>query len=111
MRVLEIYEEASGQRLNNDKIAIFFSRNMDENSRTRILQILGVPALLRYDKYLSLPALVGRSRVREFQNLTDRVGNRVSNWKTKFLSQVRKEILFKAVVQAIPTYNMSIFLL
>jgi hypothetical protein len=72
---------------------------------------VGVSTSQRYDKYLGLQALVGSSRVREFQNLTDRVGNRVSNWKTNFLSQARKEILLKAVVQAISIYSMSIFLL
>jgi hypothetical protein len=35
----------------------------------------------------------------------------VSNWKTKLLSQAGIEILLKAVVQAILTYSMSIFLL
>jgi hypothetical protein len=33
----------------------------------------------------------------------------MNNWKTKFLSQAGKEILLKAVVQAIPTYSMSVF--
>lgn len=64
-----------------------------------------------YDKYLGLPTLVGKSRVREFQHITDRVPKRALDWKVKFLSEVRKEILIKAVLQAIPTYNMSIFLL
>jgi hypothetical protein len=109
-RILEVYEQALGQRLNNDKNAIFFSRNMDENTRTIILQIVGVPTSQRYDKYLGLLALVGRSQVWEFQILTKRVGKRVSDWKRKFLSQAGKEIMLKAVIQAIPTYNMSIFL-
>jgi hypothetical protein len=39
------------------------------------------------------------------------VWKRLHDWKTKFLSQAGKEILLKAVIQAIPTYSMSIFLL
>ncbi|XP_042974614.1 uncharacterized mitochondrial protein AtMg00310-like [Carya illinoinensis] len=31
------------------------------------------------------------------------------NWNTKYLSQVGKEILLKAIVQAIPTYSMGLF--
>jgi hypothetical protein len=41
----------------------------------------------------------------------ERARERVNNWKVKFLSQAEKEILLKAVVQAIRTYTMSIFLL
>ncbi|XP_059458257.1 uncharacterized protein LOC132187840 [Corylus avellana] len=65
----------------------------------------------RCDTYLGLPALVGKTRVREFQFLKDKVKRRVSDWKTKLLSQAGKEVLLKAVVQGIPTYSMSIFLL
>jgi hypothetical protein len=39
------------------------------------------------------------------------VRRRVTDWKTKLLSQAGKEILLKAMVQAIPTYSMSIFLI
>lgn len=35
----------------------------------------------------------------------------LQDWKRKFLSQARKEILLKAVIQAIPTYSMTVFLL
>jgi ribonuclease HI len=109
--LLETYEKAFGQRLNKDKTAVFFSRNTTQIVREEMLRLVGVPASQRYDTYLGLPALVGKSRIREFQMLKDRVKRRVSDWKTKLLSQAGKEILLKAVIQAIPTYSMSIFLL
>jgi hypothetical protein len=109
--LLETYEKGSGQRLNKDKTSIFFSRNTSQEDRRCILQLSGLPAAQRYDKYLGLPALVGQSRIREFQGIIDRVRGRVLDWKVKFLSLAGKEILLKAIVQAIPTYSMSIFLL
>ena len=97
--------------MNKDKTSIFFSRNTIQKVKDLILSVVGVPASQRYDTYLGLPMLVGRSQIREFENLKEKVRRRVTDWKTKLLSQAGKEILFKVVVQAIPIYNMSIFLL
>jgi hypothetical protein len=109
--ILELYERASGQMLNIEKTMVFFSHNTCDSNKEIILRLVGVPATQRYDKHLGLPALVGRSRIREFQFIKDRVSKRVNDWKTKFLSQASKEVLLKAVVQAIPMYSMSMFLL
>jgi hypothetical protein len=38
------------------------------------------------------------------------VKRKITDWKTKFLSRARNEVLLKAVVQAIPMYIMNIFL-
>ncbi|GLT55032.1 hypothetical protein SLA2020_281860 [Shorea laevis] len=109
--VLSHYELASGQRLNLEKTSIFFSKNTPLIARTQILQASGVQASNRFEKYLGLPALVGRSRRRAFMSVKDRIWCRISNWKNKLLSQAGKEILLKAVAQSIPTYTMSVFLL
>lgn len=71
----------------------------------------GISASQRFDTYLGLPTLVGRSRISEFQSIIVRVKRRINDWKTQFLSQAGKEILIKAFLQAIPTCSMSIFLL
>lgn len=100
-----------GQRLNKEKTSLFFSKNTSQEVYEQILQLVEVTTIQCYDKYLGLPALVGKSRVQEFQNIIDRVQKRNKDWKTKFLSQTGKEILLKVVIQAIPTYSMGVFLL
>lgn len=109
--ILGTYEQALGQRLNLDKTSIFFSSNTSESDKSQILQVLGVRATNCVEKYLGLPAIVGRSRRMAFTSLKDRIWARISNWKNKFLSQAGKEIMLKAMAQSIPTFTMSVFLL
>jgi hypothetical protein len=110
-RILDNYEQASGQRLNKEKTAIFFSHNTLLEVKEKIVEVARIPSSQRYDTYLGLLALLGKSRVSAFRSIKDRVWSRLQDWKLKFLTQARKEILIKAVIQAIPTYSMSIFLL
>ena len=63
------------------------------------------------DKYLGLPALVGADRSDCFENFIERIIQRINGWKEKQLSIGGKEILLKAVAQAIPVYAMSVFLI
>jgi ribonuclease HI len=110
-QLLKRYEVASGQRLNCNKTAIFFSKNTSQGDKKEIVEAAGIPVTQRYDSYLGLPALVGKSRMTAFKSIKDRVWKRMQDWKLKFLSQAGKEILIKSVLQAIPTYGMSVFLL
>jgi hypothetical protein len=84
--LLHVYEESSGQRLNTSKTAIFFSKNTSMEEKERIVEITGIPVTQRYDTYLGLPALVGRSRIAAFKSIKDRVWRRLKDWKVKFLS-------------------------
>jgi hypothetical protein len=110
-KILETYEKASGQRLNKEKTSLFFSRNTPEAIKQEIIALSGIPSTQRYDHYLGLPTIIGRSKMKAFASIKDRVWKRLQDWKLRFLSQAGKEILLKAVIQAIPTYSMSVFLL
>ena len=65
----------------------------------------------QHEKYLGLPSLVGRSKWNTFQQLKERLANKLAGWKEKLLSSASKEILIKAVAQAVPAHTMSYFLL
>src|SRR5688572_32630763 len=44
-----------------------------------------------------------------FSVLKERIWKKIQGWKERLLSRAGKEVVIKAVVQAIPTYMMSIF--
>jgi hypothetical protein len=110
-KLLEDYEVAYGQKLNKEKTSIFFSWNTRVEKKEEITRLSGLQATQCFEKHLGLPAMVGREKYKAFQSIKDRVWTRLNDWKVKFLSQAGKEILIKTVVQAIPTYCMSVFLL
>ncbi|KAJ0087890.1 hypothetical protein Patl1_32318 [Pistacia atlantica] len=108
-KLLDTYEKSFGQRLNKEKTSIFFNKNTRGDVKQQIIQMNGVKSSHPYDIYLGLPTLIVRNRTRGFKHILDRVRGKLSNWKMKYLSQVGKETLLKAVIQALPTYSMGVF--
>jgi hypothetical protein len=109
VQILGTYEVGFGKKLNLQKTSMFFIRNTNMDGRQEILNLSGFTEATRYETYLDLLVLAGRSRIQSFNGINDRVWKRLNNWKVKFLSQAGKEILLKAIVQAISTYNMSVY--
>ncbi|KAF5454994.1 hypothetical protein F2P56_024614, partial [Juglans regia] len=104
--ILEVYERASGQK---HKTTILFSPIVGAELRADIIKDCEARVQNNCERYLGMPIMVGRSRYHAFSKIKDRVWQKLSNWKNQFLSPSGKEVLLKAVIQAITTYYMSVF--
>ena len=82
---------------------------MSEEKKAKILSFLGVPEIKEHEKYLGLPAVVGKNKRASLNYIKERMWAKLQGWKEKLISQAGREILLKAVVQAIPTFAMSCF--
>ena len=107
--ILYQYKQASSQSINRRKTNIFFSSNTLSRTKKVVSTFLGVPITQRYEHYLGLPSLVGHAKKKSFSIIKERIWRKLKGWKEKLLSQAGREILVKAVIQAIPTYTMSGF--
>lgn len=88
--------------------------------KAKNLKFLDSNRLIRQDKvckwlefqlvrYLRLPSLVGKLEYNTFRIFKEKIWAKTNSWKNNFLSQVGKEILIKAIIQAIPIFFMSVF--
>jgi hypothetical protein len=111
MDILQVYQEGSGQMVNIQKSAIFFSANCQDQAKEEMLQLTGITTEALFEKYLGLPTAVGRSTKEAFEHIPLKIRNIMGGWSEKLLSGAAKETLIKSVAQAIPTYSMSCFLL
>ncbi|KAA3468221.1 reverse transcriptase [Gossypium australe] len=108
---LKQYEQCSGQCVNFNKSTIFFSSNTLEGVKQETSEVLGMRCSTNIEKYLGLPNVVGKRKKESFQNLKDKINQRICQWSSRYLSQGGKEVFIKSVLQAIPTYAMTCFLL
>ena len=88
-----------------EKSSIHFAKGVSATIRGEIMDELSVRNMSLSEKYLAC-LLTWELR---FKYLKDRVWKRVQGWMEQSLSAGGKEVLIKAVAQAIPTYSMSCF--
>ena len=107
--VLNTYAAATGELINPAKCSILFAENCYGTVSSEIKSILNVTQEVFEAKYLALPVPEGRMNKRKLQSLIEKLAKRLVDWSEKYMSMASKEILIKAVAQAIPTYVMSVF--
>ncbi|RHN71289.1 putative reverse transcriptase zinc-binding domain-containing protein [Medicago truncatula] len=56
-----------------------------------------------------MSSMIGRDRTTTFAYIKDRVWQRINSWSSKCLSKAGREVMIKSVLQAIPSYVMSLF--
>jgi hypothetical protein len=107
--ILALYEDVSGQMINKEKSAVMFSKGTTQAAKRRFKRLLHISDEAFNERYLGLPIHLGRSKTKAFGFLKEKVWRKIQGWKEKFLSRAGKEILVKAVAQAIPLFAMSCF--
>ncbi|KAL9686042.1 hypothetical protein QQ045_023497 [Rhodiola kirilowii] len=107
--LLKNYECISGQMVNYNKSELVLSPNVTENVRNNIQTQLSVKLVSHHERFLGLPLSLKRKLTLNFSSLIDKCWNKTDGWKAKNLSARGKEILIKAVLQALPQYTMNCF--
>lgn len=106
--IFECYTSTSGQLFNYDKSSMCFSGKIPQGQIASIKDIFQLNVVSRHEKYLRRPSMVGRKRTDIFNDIKLKVVSKLSNWLDKFFSSGGKEVLIKAVAQAVPANAMSV---
>ncbi|WJX23235.1 hypothetical protein P8452_12461 [Trifolium repens] len=107
MHCLDQFCQASGQKINNQKTQIFFSKNVDQQLKDDILQHTGFTHVDSLGKYLGANIAPGRTTRGKFQHIISKMQNRLSGWKHQCLSFAGRLTLTKSVLSSIPYYHMQ----
>jgi len=91
-KILQVYEEASGQQVNLAKSGVSFSTNIPPADRTSICNALGIPEVRDHGFYLGMPATTSRNRTQDFSFVSEKVQKRVNGWREATLSQAGRDV-------------------
>jgi uncharacterized protein YegP (UPF0339 family) len=72
---------------------------------------LEVTHVLGTRKYFGLPSMIGKSKKSTFKFIMDKIWRKIIFWSSRYLSQAGRKVMIKSILQSIPTYEMSVFLL
>lgn len=108
-RILKVYEETSGQKVNFHKSSIAFTPNMDLYLRQLLQNALRVAGEMENMKYLELLSFVGKNKRKAFDYLRENMQKKLQLWKGKRFSIGGKEVLIKLVAQTIASFTMGVF--
>ncbi|KAH7542709.1 hypothetical protein FEM48_Zijuj02G0103000 [Ziziphus jujuba var. spinosa] len=101
----------SGQLINEGKSNIFFSKSTPRQDGKDIKRIVGFKDMGSMAIYLDNSFIFGRNKSKEFHFFKERIKRRLEGWNKHLLLKVGKATLIKSMVQEIPCYTMSTFLL
>ena len=89
------------------KSRVYFSPNVDRDSRESFCDILGFALTPSLGKYLGIPIKHPSSSSQDFNYILDRVKNKLAGWKANLLSLAGRAVLIQASSAAIPAYVMQ----
>ena len=92
-----------------ENLSYFLAQTLIIMCSRKLKICLGVGATTNYEKYLGLPSFVGRAKKQSFSYIQERIWHKMQGWKERLLSQGGREVLVKAVLQAMLAFTMACF--
>ena len=104
--VLDDFCSISGQTVSEAKSKVYFSPNVDKDTRDSLCDILGFTSTPSLGRYLGIPLKHPSSSSQDFNFVLDRVKQKLSRWKASMLSLAGRQVLIQASSATIPAYVM-----
>ena len=107
---MDIFSDFSSLLLNRAKLS-FIGFGLSSEELAGCARILATPIGALLIRYLGVPLVDCRLRIRDWQPVLEKVETRLGGWRARFLSPGGggRLVLLKVVLSAIPTYFMAIF--
>ncbi|XP_047260324.1 uncharacterized protein LOC124893343, partial [Capsicum annuum] len=105
---LEGYEAVPGQKINKGKSALNIHKGVSNGTMVMAEVTTGI---LRGEfpfNYLGCPIFYMREKKDFFQQLMNKIANKLQGWKRKLLSYGGKAVLIQHVLQSIPIHSLSV---
>ena len=105
--VLDDFCSVFGQTVSEAKSRVYFSPNVDRDTRESLCDILGFASTPNLGKYLGIPINRPRSSSQNYNFILDRVKQKLVDWKANMLSLAGQSVLIQASLATIPAYVMQ----
>ena len=104
--VLDTICSLSGHKISEEKSWVYFSPNVDQNSREKLSEVLGFRSTPTLGKYLGFP-IKHKGSPQDFGFIIDQIQSKLAGWKANLLSFVGRTMLTQSVTSTIPNYTMQ----
>lgn len=104
---LDVFCNASGQKVSNAKSKVYFSPNTCDVLKGQIVSELAIFEIDDLGIYLGMPTINGKVTKATFQSTMDKVDKRLTGWKVHTLSLAGRTTLIQSTLSTIPSYAMQ----
>ena len=105
--ILDEFCAISRQTITESKSRLYFSPNVDRDTKESLSDILGFQSTSTIMKYLGILIKVSGSLTRDFNFIVNRMKQKLAGWKASLLSQVRRAVLVQSSLSTIPNYMLQ----
>ncbi|XP_060210297.1 uncharacterized protein LOC132637182 [Lycium barbarum] len=107
MKTLSNYEKVSGQKINKQKSVVYMHHLTSHNIKELVFSVTQIPEKDFPFTYLGVPIYYGRRMNIHYNEIIEKIQNRLSSWIGKLLSIGGRTTLIKHVLQSMPIHLLS----